>query len=92
MAALQQSANLRPHAISGHNSYYLWGPNGCTWETIITVGLSRDDVEQVYARVVRAATITCRYCMPEEDGIPVYVATEPKVPIRELWPQTKHYD
>jgi hypothetical protein len=24
--------------------------------------------------------------------VPVYVARKPKVPIRELWPQTKHYE
>jgi hypothetical protein len=81
-----------PPAISGHNNYFLWGPGRCTGEVMITVGLSRDEVEQSYASVVRAATITCRYCMPEEDDVPVYVARKPKVPVRELWPQTKHYE
>jgi hypothetical protein len=81
-----------PPAISGHNSYYLWGPDGCTGEVMLTVGVPRDQIEQAYAGVERAATVTCRYCMPEENDVPVYVATEPKVPIRELWPQTKHYE
>jgi Dolichyl-phosphate-mannose-protein mannosyltransferase len=81
-----------PPAISGHNNYFLWGPVGCTGEVMITVGLSRDDVEQSYASVVRAATITCRYCMPEEGDVPVYVARKPKFPVWELWPQTKHYE
>jgi hypothetical protein len=81
-----------PPAISGHNNYYLWGPVGCTGEVMITVGLSRDDVEQSYASVVRAATITWRNCMPEENDVPVYVARQPKIPIREVWPQTKHYE
>jgi Dolichyl-phosphate-mannose-protein mannosyltransferase len=81
-----------PPAISGHNNYYLWGPGGCTGEVMITVGIPRDEIEQVYAGVERAATITCRYCMPEENDVPVYVATKPIVPIRELWPQTKHYE
>jgi hypothetical protein len=30
--------------------------------------------------------------MPEENDVPVYVARKPKVQIRELWPQTKHYE
>ena len=81
-----------PPAISGHNSYYLWGPEGCKGEVMITVGISRADVEQVYADVERAATITCRYCVPEENDVPVYVARKPKVSIQELWPQTKHYE
>jgi Dolichyl-phosphate-mannose-protein mannosyltransferase len=81
-----------PPAISAHNSYYLWGPGSCTGEVMITVGVSSGDIEQGYAGVERAATITCRYCMPEENDVPVYVATQPKVPVRELWPHTKHYD
>jgi hypothetical protein len=81
-----------PPTISGHNSYYLWGPGECTGEVLITVGVPRDQVEQAFDVVNRAATITCRYCMPEESGLPVYVATMPKVPLEELWPQTKHYE
>jgi hypothetical protein len=81
-----------PPAISGHNSYYLWGPDGCTGEVMITIGVPRGEIEQVYAEVEKAATVTCRYCMPEENDVPVYVARKPIVPIRELWPQTKHYE
>jgi hypothetical protein len=81
-----------PPAISGHNNYYLWGPGSCRGEVMITVGLSRGEVGHLYAGVERAATVTCRYCIPEEDDVPVYVGTKPKAPIRELWPQTKHYE
>jgi hypothetical protein len=81
-----------PPAISGHNNYYLWGPGICTGEVMITVGLARGDVGQLYAGVERAATVTCRYCMPEENDVPVYVATKPTAPIRELWPHTKHFE
>ena len=82
-----------PRAISGHNNYYLWGPGKCTGEVLITVGLSRGEVDRGYASVQRAATNTCRYCvLEEENGAPVYVATKPKAPIRELWPHTKHYE
>jgi hypothetical protein len=81
-----------PPAISAHNNYYLWGPGRCTGETMITVGFLHGEVEQVYDGVARAATITCHYCMPEENDVPVYVARKPKVQIRELWPQTKHYE
>ena len=82
-----------PPAISGHNNYYLWGPGGCTGEVMITVGLSRGEVERGYAGVERAATNTCRYCvLEEENGAPVYVATKPKAPIAEWWPSTKHYE
>ena len=52
------------------------------------VGLPRDDVvKQVYAGVERTATITCHYCMPEKNDVPVCVATRPRAQIQELWPQ-----
>jgi 4-amino-4-deoxy-L-arabinose transferase-like glycosyltransferase len=81
-----------PPAISGHNTYFLWGPDGCTEKTMITVGVPRDQIERGYAAVERAATITCRYCMPEENGVPVYVATNPRAPLGVLWTETKHYE
>ncbi|MDQ3910379.1 MAG: glycosyltransferase family 39 protein [Actinomycetota bacterium] len=81
-----------PPAISGHNNYYLWGPDGCAGEVMITVGVPKGDVEQIYTGVERAATITCRYCVPEEGDVAVYVASRPRFPIRELWPQAKHYE
>jgi hypothetical protein len=82
-----------PPAISGHNSYYLWGPGACMGKAMITVGLSRGEVERSYAGVQRAATNTCRYCvLEEENGAPVYVATKPKAPISDLWPRTRHYE
>jgi hypothetical protein len=81
-----------PPAISGHNNYHLWGPNGCTGEVMVIVGIPRGVVEQVYADVKRAATVTCQYCVSEESDVAVYVATRPEVSIRDLWPQTKHFE
>jgi hypothetical protein len=81
-----------PPAISGHNTYFLWEPGSCTGKAMITVGVPSEQIERGYAAVERAATITCRYCMPEENGVPVYVATKPKAPIGRLWLETKHYE
>lgn len=40
----------------------------------------------------RASTVGCRYCMPDEDKLPIYVSRDPKVPFEEAWPRFKHYD
>ncbi len=81
-----------PKAISGHNSYYLWGPRGCSGETVVSVGVPRERLEGVFGRIVRADTVRCRYCMPDEDDLPVYVCQNPKLPFEEAWPRFKHYD
>jgi hypothetical protein len=36
--------------------------------------------------------VRCRYCMPDENDLPVYVLRDPKLPFEEAWPRFKHYD
>jgi hypothetical protein len=81
-----------PQAISGHNTYYLWGPGKCTGEVVISVGYHFDQLQTVFESVKQVATIHCKYCMPEEDGIPVYISRHLKAPIRAIWPTVKHFD
>ncbi len=81
-----------PGAISGHNSYYVWGPRGCSGEVVISVGVPRSNLESAFARVEQMATVRCEYCMPDEDNLPVYVNRDSRAPLQELWPRAKHYD
>jgi 4-amino-4-deoxy-L-arabinose transferase-like glycosyltransferase len=81
-----------PKAISGHNSYYLWGPRGCGGEIVVSVGVPRERLEGVFGRIERSATVRCRYCMPDENSLPIYVGRNPRMPFEEAWPRFKHYD
>jgi hypothetical protein len=81
-----------PKAISGHNSYSIWGPGECTGEVVISVGVSAETLRQVFGEVERDGTVTCRYCMPDEDNLPVYVCREPKMSFEAAWPRFEHYD
>jgi hypothetical protein len=81
-----------PKAISGHNSYYLWGPRGCSGETVVSVGVPRKRLEEVFGRIEQTDTVRCHYCMPDEDDLPVYVCRNPKLPFEEAWPRFKHYN
>ncbi len=62
-----------PQAISGHNTYYLWGPGTCTGEVVISIGYPFDKFQTAFDSVTQAAMITCKYCMPEENNLPVFV-------------------
>ena len=81
-----------PSAISGHNSYYLWGTRGCTGEAVVSVGVPRQRLEEAFGRVEQADTVRCRYCMPDENDLPVYVSRAPKMRFEEAWPRFKHYN
>src|SRR5262249_60544417 len=81
-----------PHAISGHNTYFLWGPDGCDGQIVMTLGISWSDLEPAYGSVEQVDTITCDACMPYGDNLPVYVRRQPKVSLPDLWPRVRHFD
>ena len=80
-----------PPAISGHNSYHLWGPHGCTGETTIVVDYGRERLERLWAHVEPAAVYHCTDCMPYEDGKTIWIARGPRRPFPEIWHELKAY-
>jgi hypothetical protein len=80
-----------PHAISGHNNYYLWGPQQYTGELVIAIGMPQEDLKQLFDQVELAATISNDYAIPEENNLPVYICRKPKVSLQQVWPTLKFY-
>ena len=81
-----------PPVISGHNSYYLWGPGSCSGAVMITVGVSPSDLAKSYQSIKLATTMTCAYCMPDENDLPIYVVQLPQYSTHDLWPSVRHYN
>jgi 4-amino-4-deoxy-L-arabinose transferase-like glycosyltransferase len=79
-----------PPAISGHNNYYLWGPQGHDGSVLIVLGPYWGGLLPAYAKVEVAGKIDNPYVMPFETG-PIYVLRDPKVPFSFIWPRLKHY-
>lgn len=80
-----------PPAISGHNSYWLWGPGACTGEVLIVIGGDREDLERDFASVVDAALHRAPLAMPYESELPIYVVRGLRAPLRDAWPTVKRY-
>lgn len=82
-----------PEAISGHNNYYVWGPESCSGQVIITVGVPLSNAQTIYKNVTLLTTITCQYCMDNENNLPVYLCLNPNFSsIASVWPLVRHYD
>ncbi|HYB03541.1 MAG TPA: glycosyltransferase family 39 protein [Nitrososphaerales archaeon] len=82
-----------PEAISGHNSYFIWGPDSCTGQVLITVGVPLTSVNSVYKNVSLLTTITCQYCMDLENNLPVYLCLNPNfTSLTAEWQLVKQYD
>src|SRR5262245_2602894 len=80
-----------PPAISGHNSYHLWGPHGCSGQVMIVIGDRRERLERFFEQIDLAATHRCGDCMPYENDKPIWICRRIKAPLDEIWPDIKHF-
>jgi len=78
-----------PKALSGHNSYFYWGPRGYSGSCMIIYGERSDEFIKYFGDVRVAATSVSPYSMPNERNIPIYVCRKPIAPLAELWPRFK---
>jgi 4-amino-4-deoxy-L-arabinose transferase-like glycosyltransferase len=81
-----------PPPISGHNAFYLWGPQGCTGQVVITINIAPQDAARGFGSVTMAARTSCAACVDFENQAPILILRQPKAPFAVLWPQVKHYD
>ncbi len=79
-----------PPVISGHNTYWYWGPGACSGQVMLTVGVTQAADEQSYVNVRQVGMITCKYCQPEENDLPIYLCTQLKQRLGPVWENTKH--
>jgi hypothetical protein len=80
-----------PPAISGHQSYYLWGPREYTGESMIVLADRKERLEMLFAEVRKVARVEHPYSMPYEH-FDVFYCRGLKQPLRDLWPKVKGWD
>ena len=80
-----------PKAISGHQSYFLWGPRGYTGESMIVMADSQKRLEQLFASVAKVGHVEHPYSMPYEH-FDVFYCRGLRGSLAELWPRVKNWD
>ena len=80
-----------PNAISGNNSYWLWGYDTSRTEIMIVIGGKKEDHEKTYSDVKQAAEIVSPYAMPYETNLPIYICKGLKVDLKEVWERVRFY-
>jgi hypothetical protein len=80
-----------PHAISGHNNYFLWGPGNLSGEVMIVLGDERENLEKYFRQVELGSTFHHPYVMPYENDMPIWVCRGPKMSLADLWAKVKDY-
>ena len=80
-----------PSAISGHQTYFLWGPRQYTGESVIVMQGRQDDLERRFASVRKVARVAHPYSMPYEH-IDIFYCRGLNQSMKEIWPQVKTWD
>jgi hypothetical protein len=80
-----------PSAISGHQSYFYWGPRGYTGACMIVMGDRPERLHELFESVEFAGTVYHPLSMPYQH-FDVFVCRGPKFgTLEKLWPQIKHW-
>lgn len=80
-----------PRAISGHNSYWVWGPGPEEPAVMLVIGGNDAEHRRVFDSVAVVDSVRCERCMPYERGRTISICRGLRVPLLELWPRLKHY-
>lgn len=81
-----------PPAISGHQSYFLWGPGASTGEIMLVIDDSDEDEAKQFRSVVDLGPVdSSPWAMPSERRNHIYLCRELKGSLQELWPKVKEW-
>jgi hypothetical protein len=81
-----------PKAIGTHNNYWIWGPRDYTGDVVIIMGGDYEDHVDNFESTKEMLVSDCRYCMPYEDNLKIFLCRGLKGDLKTVWPQEKHYD
>jgi len=81
-----------PKAVSGHNQYGYWGPQGASGEVVVAIGFTKQKLEQTFADVRPFETISPQNALPEESGLTIYVCRQPRRNFAAFWSQWMYLD
>jgi 4-amino-4-deoxy-L-arabinose transferase-like glycosyltransferase len=78
-----------PKAVSGHLSYFIWGYGIEKPAFVVSVGYPLELLNSMYSRVEESGKIYHKYSMPYENNIPIYLCSQPKYLMSEVWEKFK---
>ncbi len=80
-----------PRSISGHQSYFLWGPRDYDGSVIIVLGDEKEDAEESCESVEEREKVSHPYAMGEEQ-FTILICRGLKKPMAEFWPSSKNWN
>jgi 4-amino-4-deoxy-L-arabinose transferase-like glycosyltransferase len=75
-----------PRVVSAAGSYWFFGPGEKPGTVVISLGVTREDLEKLYGTVTPAGRVLNDWGVPEEQDVSIYVGEHPKETMQQLWP------
>jgi Dolichyl-phosphate-mannose-protein mannosyltransferase len=81
-----------PNALSGHQSYFYWGPRGYTGSCMIVMGDDYETLSEKFESVEKVGTVYHPLALAYRN-FDVYLVRRPKIgTLPEFWPKLKHWN
>jgi Dolichyl-phosphate-mannose-protein mannosyltransferase len=80
-----------PPAISGHQTYWFWGPHGYTGESMILLGTPLSEVKQICDQW-RAVGKTDDPLSRRDEHFTIYYCQQHRWTLQQIWPRVKHWN
>jgi Dolichyl-phosphate-mannose-protein mannosyltransferase len=80
-----------PPAVSGHNSYWIWGPPPSSTQVLLVHSDDEAELRELFTSVIHFRRLGCGHCMPYESESSVWICRGPKRPWAELWAGAKNF-
>jgi hypothetical protein len=75
-----------PHAVSAAGSYWFFGPGEEPGGTILTIGVSRADLDARCGKVASAGRVRSEWSPPEDADVSLFICEAPRQTLQQLWP------
>jgi hypothetical protein len=81
-----------PKALSGHLTYWYWGPRGYTGEVMLVMGDRRTHLEELFESVEAVGEVGQEYAMASQHWT-LFLCRHPRGwTLPEIWPKLKNWD
>lgn len=74
-----------PNPVCANGSFWSWGTGNTNGEICISIGNEKKVVERVFSTFKLVKLIKHKYAIEEENNIPVYLCSNPKINLNQKW-------
>ncbi|UCE25013.1 MAG: glycosyltransferase family 39 protein [Candidatus Zixiibacteriota bacterium] len=81
-----------PPVYATQNNYFHWGPPPDPVKVAIMAGFAEETVRSLFGEAEVVRIHDCDRCIRWRDDMPIWIARNPKMALKDVWPLLRHYE